>query len=91
MDSLVTGKIDEKTPLEVLKDSDNYNRRLLAEARDVANDIADDDPNREYWIYRAKLDVLMNARFNHDVVKGYTWREAKTRKTARMRRCIKQA
>eukprot|EP00973_Karenia_brevis_P022285 3066184-Karenia_brevis.AAC.1 len=49
MESLVTGKIDNKTPREVLKDSDDCNRRLLAEAREAIFNIADDDPNREYW------------------------------------------
>eukprot|EP00973_Karenia_brevis_P084969 11790571-Karenia_brevis.AAC.1 len=33
MESLITGQLDDKTPREVLKDSDDCNRRLLAEAR----------------------------------------------------------
>eukprot|EP00973_Karenia_brevis_P073674 10238093-Karenia_brevis.AAC.1 len=70
MNQLVTRKTDERTPLEILKDSNDYNRRLLQEARDVIENIGDDDPNWEHWIYRAKLGVLMNARFNHNIVKG---------------------
>eukprot|EP00973_Karenia_brevis_P034508 4759253-Karenia_brevis.AAC.1 len=83
--------MDGRTPVEILKDSDNLNRRLLQEAREEIREIDDDDPDRVHKIHRAKLRVLAQARYNHDLLKGYTGKEARTRKNDRMRMEIKKA
>eukprot|EP00973_Karenia_brevis_P019776 2711395-Karenia_brevis.AAC.1 len=72
-------RTDDRTPVEILKESDTLNRRLLHEAREEIEEIDDDDPDRVYKIYRAKLRVLTRARFNHDIVEGYSPREARIR------------
>eukprot|EP00973_Karenia_brevis_P044167 6119110-Karenia_brevis.AAC.1 len=91
MEALVMETIDGRTPVEILKDSDNLNRRLLQEAREEIREIDDDDPDQVHKIYRAKLRVLAQARYNHDLVKGYSPKEARIRKNDRMRMEIKKA
>eukprot|EP00973_Karenia_brevis_P023430 3225813-Karenia_brevis.AAC.1 len=61
--------IDGRTPVEILKESDNLNRRLLQEAREEIREIEDDDPDRLHKIHRAKLRVMAQARYNHDMIK----------------------
>eukprot|EP00973_Karenia_brevis_P000782 108975-Karenia_brevis.AAC.1 len=82
---------DGRTPVEILKESDNFNRRLLQEAREEIQEIDDDDPDRVHKIYRAKLRIVAQARYNHDLVKGYSPKEARVRKNDRMRMEIKKA
>eukprot|EP00973_Karenia_brevis_P079312 11005851-Karenia_brevis.AAC.1 len=57
----------------------------MAEASDEILKIPEDDRNREYKLHRAKLEVLLKTRFNHDINQGMTWREARTRQQHRMR------
>eukprot|EP00973_Karenia_brevis_P023175 3191695-Karenia_brevis.AAC.1 len=69
MDGLVMDKTEGRTPVEILKESDNLNRRLLQEAREEIQEIEVDDPDRTHKLYRAKLRILKRARYNHDVLK----------------------
>jgi hypothetical protein len=80
-----------KAPPEVLRKARDYCRQITDEAKHKIALIHDDDPDRKYKIYKAKLELVVAHRQALDATKGYSKARINERHKGRVKAAMFQA